>query len=464
LFFSLAVAACSGGGATPDAPLAGDAQTGPVDAGPDATPITGNILEDLRAIPGMEVTERTTSISNYRFFSLVYQQPVDHHNPAGPTFGQRIMLMHRTYQSPTVLVTNGYHVLAADGRYEPTQLVSGNQVSVEHRFFEPSRPDPTDWTKLDIWQAASDHHRIVQAFRRLYPGRWLNTGASKSGMAAIYHRRFYPDDVDGTVAYVAPLSFAAGDERYVTFVDNAGPSAACRQDLRDFQRLVLEHRTSMLESMSTTGATFETLGADKALEHATLELPFALWQYSSAAACSRIPASNATNSAIFSFLDDISDVAAYGDAEIERFGPYYYQAAHQLGYPQIDEEPVSDLLLHPGTDDAEEYLPEGTSVTYDPAVMRDIDTWVKTSGKRLLFIYGEYDPWTAGAFELGNATQSLKLIVPAGNHSASISRLTDADKTRATNLINSWLGISLAPGKPVTFDDPTLVEPRRRGL
>jgi hypothetical protein len=144
-----------------------------------------------------------------------------------------------------------------------------------------------------------------------------------------------------------PLSFAAGDERYVTFVDNAGPSAACRQDLRDFQRLVLEHRTSMLESMSTTGATFETLGADKALEHATLELPFALWQYSSAAAARAFPPRTPPTARSSRFSTISPDVAAYGDAEIERFGPYYFQAAHQLGYPQIDEEPVSDLLLHP---------------------------------------------------------------------------------------------------------------------
>ena len=35
-------------------------------------------------------------------------------------------------------------------------------------------------------------------------------------MTAIYHRRFYPDDVDGTVPYVAPISFGAPDLRYPT--------------------------------------------------------------------------------------------------------------------------------------------------------------------------------------------------------------------------------------------------------
>jgi hypothetical protein len=475
---TMGLAACGGGQTTPapDAPLGGPDATLAADAAPpvdaaaptiDAAPVTGNILEDLRAVPGMvEVTEGSTTIQGYRFFRLVYEQPVDHLQPDGARFTQRIMLMHRGYDRVTVLATNGYFVPTSDGRFEPTQLLAGNQVSVEHRYFVPSRPVPTDWSKLDIWQAATDHHRIVTALRHIYPGPWINTGGSKSGMAAVYHHRFYPDDVIGTVAYVAPLSLDDGDARYIDFVENAGPSADCRQRLRDFQRAVLTNRDAMKTRMaSESGASFAKLGMDKALEHATLELPFAMWQYSSASTCTRIPAPDATAGTIYAFLDEIADVRAYSDQEVERYGPYYYQAAHQLGFPAINEEHVADLLLHPGTDTAAAYLPAGTSVTYDPEVMQDIDQWVRTEGRGLLFIYGEYDPWTAAAFELGDAQDSLKLIVPAGNHSSSVRQLTEADQDRAEQLVEGWLADALGK-RPFRFDesydDPTLREPRSR--
>ena len=41
-------------------------------------------------------------------------------------------------------------------------------------------------------------------------------------MTSVYHRRFYPDDVDATVAYVAPISFGAPDDRYIDFLANVG--------------------------------------------------------------------------------------------------------------------------------------------------------------------------------------------------------------------------------------------------
>ena len=59
--------------------------------------------------------------------------------------------------------------------------------------------------------------------------------------------------------------------------------------------------------------------------------------------------------------------------------------------------------------------------------MADIATWVATEGERLLFIYGEYDPWTGGAFDLGDAADSYLFVDPAGNEVARlIGRQTPA--------------------------------------
>src|SRR6266496_480922 len=164
-----------------------------------------DLADQLAAIPGMTVvSEQPPPAPGYRFFFLTYRQPVDHTNPAGPTFEQRLQLLHRDVSRPMILHTTGYDMPEYAFRSEPTQLVDGNQISVEERFFEPSRPNPADWTKLDIWQAATDHHLITQALKSIYTKKWLATGASKGGMTSVYNRRFYPRDLDGVVAYVAP--------------------------------------------------------------------------------------------------------------------------------------------------------------------------------------------------------------------------------------------------------------------
>ncbi|GHJ24483.1 hypothetical protein TPA0909_60970 [Streptomyces albus] len=120
-------------------------------------------------------------VDGYRFFVLEYKQPVDHRHPGKGTFKQRISILHRDTNRPTVFYTGGYNLNTSPSRSEPTQLTDGNQVSMEYRFFTPSRPDPADWSKLTIWQAASDQHRIYQALKKIYGKNWIATGWQQGG-------------------------------------------------------------------------------------------------------------------------------------------------------------------------------------------------------------------------------------------------------------------------------------------
>ena len=139
-------------------------------AGGQGGGVAVDIKEQLAGIEGAVVVEQTSDIEGYRFFLIELDQPVDHENPAGQRFKQRIALHHRDAAAPTVLASTGYMLwLPSQYLEEPTSMVGGNQLIVEHRYFSPSRPAPADWSKLTIQQAAADHHRIVQA---LSPRMW----------------------------------------------------------------------------------------------------------------------------------------------------------------------------------------------------------------------------------------------------------------------------------------------------
>ena len=128
-----------------------------------------------------------------------------------------------------VLHTTGYNVpravpLRADPARRRQPALASSSGSSPRRG--PRRPTGR---KLNIWQAATDHHRIVEALKPLYAGKWISTGASKGGMTSIYHRRFYPGDVDGTVAYVAPNDVVNGeDSAYDRFFRRSAPPAVPR--------------------------------------------------------------------------------------------------------------------------------------------------------------------------------------------------------------------------------------------
>jgi hypothetical protein len=175
-----------------------------------------------------------------RVLEVMIEQPIDHRNPEGETFSQRVYISHVDPSRPVVLITAGY-----DTKYyytsEITSALKCNQLMVEHRYFGRSKPDSLQWEYLDTWQAASDHHRIVEMFKQLYPEPWISTGISKGGQTVMYHSYYYPGDVDVRVPYVAPLNFGVEDERIYSFLDQVG-SPGERRRINRFQKMALKNQ------------------------------------------------------------------------------------------------------------------------------------------------------------------------------------------------------------------------------
>ncbi|MEU9133116.1 S28 family serine protease [Kitasatospora sp. NPDC048540] len=424
-------------------------------------PADGDIRDRLAAIPGMTVTEEKPA-PGYRYFLLTYTQPVDHRRPWLGTFQQRLSVLHRGEDRPTVLYTNGYTLGTTPSRTEPTRLVDGNQVSIEYRYFTPSRPEPADWSKAGIEQAAADTHAIITALKPLYGQKWISTGASKGGMSSVYHRRFYPDDVAGTVAYVAPNDVDdREDSAYSRFFDHVG-TAQCRSALDAAQRELLVRRATLepryAADNAAAGNTFTTVGsADRGYELGVLDVVWGFWQYSTEADCAAVPPVTATDDQLYGWLDTHSGIDSNSDQSLAAYTPYYYQAGTQLGSPNFD---VSHLkgLLHYSTKELyapRTYVPRSIPMRFDPSAMRDIDGWVRHSAERILFVYGQNDPWGAERFTLGRGSEdSYVYTAPGANHGAKIAALSADQSAAATAALLRWAGVAgpdartTAPARP----------------
>ncbi|MBC2907809.1 S28 family serine protease [Streptomyces cupreus] len=423
---------------------------------------TTDIKDRLLAIPGMSLVEEKP-YTGYRFFVLNYTQPVDHRHPSKDTFQQRITVLHKDVSRPTVFYTGGYNVSTTPSRREPTQIVDGNQISMEYRFFTPSRPAPADWTKLDIWQAASDQHRIFKALKPLYDRKWLSTGGSKGGMTATYYERFYPRDMDGVVAYVAPNDVVnKEDSAYDEFFAEVG-TKECRDRLNGVQREALVRREPLEQRYAAyaaeNGYTFDTVGSlDKAYEATVLDYVWGFWQYSLLSDCGTIPADakNATDEEIWNSIDTIAGFSFYTDQGLEPYTPYYYQAGTQLGAPTIVFPHIEKQYIRYGYLPPRNFVPRSIPMTFQPYAMRDVDTWVRHNARQMLFVYGENDPWGAEQFRLGkSARDSYVFTAPGANHGARVAGLVDSEKALATAKILEWAGVAPAAVKA----DASLAKP-----
>ncbi|MEV7024257.1 S28 family serine protease [Kitasatospora sp. NPDC093558] len=412
---------------------------------------TADIKARLAAIPGMTITEEKPTDADHRYFLLTYTQPIDHFRPWLGTFQQRISVLHRGYDRPTVFYTNGYTLGTNPSRTEPTRLVDGNQVSIEYRYFTPSRPEPADWTKAGIRQAAADSHRIVTALKEIYQREWLSTGASKGGMSSTYYRRFYPDDVAGTIAYVAPNNTDVNDDAaYTEFFQKVG-TPECRAALNAVQRELLVRRdrleTRFAADNKTAGSTFDVIGSvDRAYEGSVLDVVWGFWQYSMQSDCAKVPvAATATDDELYKWFDAQEGVTSASDQGLAKYTAYYYQAATELGAPYFDVSYLKDLLHY----DYKElyapraYVPKEIPTTFNPKAMPDIDRWVKREAERIIFVYGGNDPWGAKPFELGRGSDDCYVYtVPGGNHGSNIGKLPAEESAAATAKVLEWAGLT----------------------
>ena len=376
-----------------------------------------------------------------------FTQPIDHENPELGTFRQRVIVSHVGFDRPTVLVTEGYGgTYGMNPRYreELSKWFNTNMIFVEYRYFLESTPEPRDWQYLTAKNSADDLHAIRNAFKKIYPGKWIATGISKGGQTTMLYRTFYPEDVDISVPYVAPLCYGAEDGRHETFLRFKVGTAEERQTIENFQLEVLKRRATLQPLFDKHCAEKKynfRAPLDEIYDFAVLEYPFALWQWGTPV--STIPSLDASDEEIFKHFLAISD-PSYFDTN----GPYasfFVQASRELGYYGYDMRPFKDYMVIKSTKDylRKLVLPEDAQfVKFDKTLGKKITKFLKKNDPKMVFIYGEIDPWSAAAVTWLNTNKKKNLhifVEPRGSHKARISTLPEDMQKEAKALIQKWL-------------------------
>ena len=128
--------------------------------------------------------------------------------------------------------------------------------------------------------------------------------------------------------------------------------------------------------------------------------------------------------------------------------PYYYQAGTQLGWPDVSDEPLADLLHNRSMGEPRNFVPREIDMRFRPGAMADVAAWVASQGSELMFVNGEADPWSAEPFQLGPGTRdSYAYLVPGGNHGSKIEALPPQQRAEAEATVRRWAGVDQPPAR-----------------
>ena len=325
--------------------------------------------------------------------------------------------------------------------------MEANQIQVEHRYFGESMPDSLDYEYLNLAQATADLHAINQIFRNIYSGKWISTGISKGGATAIFYRYYYPDDVDVSVPFVAPINTEFEEKRIYAFLDSVG-TMECRNKIELFQKRILENRKDVLPLLSfySLGAKlkFTYLTKEEAFEYSVLEYPFSFWQWGHD--CNDIPGPNESLQEAVKHLLEVSKIDFFSDKSMQKYASHYYQSATEMGYYGFEVKDFENLLkslpakynLHAA------FVPNKMDVQFEGQLLDDINQWLKTEGNGFIYIYGADDTWTASAVPPSDAVDAIWFFMEGKSHgNARIKNMSENEKQKLISTLERWLMIDI---------------------
>ncbi|MBQ3189729.1 MAG: aminopeptidase [Bacteroides sp] len=404
------------------------------------------LQEKLKAISHITEIKPLESTEFAEKYVTYFTQPLDHDHPELGNFRQRVIVSHIGFDRPTVIVTEGYgaaYALYPRYREELSKLFNTNMIFVEYRYFLESTPEPRNWKYLTAESSADDLHAIRNAFKTIYPGKWIATGISKGGQTSMLYRTFYPEDVDITVPYVGPLCYGVEDGRHEPFLRQVGTEEE-RRKIEDFQLEVLKRKATLLPRFEKHCAEkkYEFFGSvEEIYDYSVLEYSFAFWQWGTPV--STIPANDATDDEIYKHFMDISEPSYFAKGGGNE--SFFIQAARELGYYGYDVKPFKKYL---SIKSSKGYLKrlmlpaDGKDIKFDKTLGKKITKFLKKNDPKMVFIYGEIDPWSAAAVTWLDTSKKKNMhifVEPRGSHKARINTLPENMKQEAISIIKRWL-------------------------
>lgn len=410
------------------------------------------LADRLASLPSVVDVKEMESTAFGEKYLVLFEQPVDHGNPSAGTFRQRVFVCNVHPDSATVVVTEGYgaqYAARAGYRDEISGIFNTNNVVIEHRYFMESTPYPgadpndVDWNYLTTENAAADHHAVVEALKEIYTGKWIATGISKGGQTSLMYRVYYPQDVDITVPYVGPLCKALRDGRHEPFIENYAGTPEQRKAVRDFQSGLFERKDAvlpMLDSLARAEGYEFNLPIEQIYDYWTLEFSFAFWQWGYPA--DGIPSADATDREVFDYMVKVCSpeyFVSWGPTS-----PFFIQAAKELGYYGYDLGQFADCSEHISIDSTDGYfktlfMPSEWDFEFDDTIYRRTCGFLESTDARILFIYGQFDPWSAVMPDDPHKDNIRFYIEPGGSHRTRILTFPEETRDEIIGLLSDWL-------------------------
>ena len=419
------------------------------------------VVAALQSIENVEDLKPFMNTELGQAYYFNYKQLIDHNNPSLGTFKQQVVLTFAGKDAHTILHTQGYSLAGAFGNnhnrldsisaphllwalsedYGADNEFDLNCVQVEYRYHGFSLPegDKDSFKYLSAEQQSQDLHAIVTDLKKALitgSGKWISTGVSKNGMTsaqyAYYDEQNGWNDIDVYVPFVAPIPPQEWDIRIGEYMLTQS-SKERLDDLKKAYKMLVDDKSVADATVAAYAKVYEDeydekLPEDSAFIYTLIKVMsnlFGVQSYGDFATWTEfIPDEKSTPEAYAEFfmLNENDERIfrktnnARGPLAI-RQDPFQVQIAIDQGNLAYDYTWYLDGKLLSDSDklyfkNAMEESKNSKPIELEVLLLNNL----KTTDKKLIFVYGEDDPWTGAAIPDPTNPNVKKYIVPHGTH------------------------------------------------
>ena len=380
------------------------------------------LFYDITDTPDDVIAGMEAELNFKEQYSMFYKQDTNHDAAGGDQFMQRVCILFRGFDRPTVLITEGYSWRNFGDVKDLALNLNANMVCVEHRNFGMSEnQDKGQWKYQNGAQASADIHAVYEALKPIFKGKWMSAGTSKNGETSICYAYYYPQDMQLAAAFCSPFALSLNDKRFGPYLMEQVGTEESRSLMKSVIRKALEQGEQgyykdvclLMRSKGENEPSFTKYVFN------LFDLLFQVYQYTPSDN-DRIVKMTEMQNDKETMLRKLIECIIENDADA--MYPYLVECAKEQGFQDDGYEYFADLLKDTSFDEnhvlASMLKAEDRSLvnTYDNTLFTDlVDNFVMNSPCPLLFFYSHDDPWTAAMPpKLG---PNAKLIMnPIGKH------------------------------------------------
>ena len=85
------------------------------------------------------------------------------------------------------------------------------------------------------------------------------------------------------------------------------------------------------------------------------------------------------------------------------------------------------------------FIPDTLNLVFNPETMLDLHRFLQKTDEKMMFIYGENDPWTASGAKVPKKENLVKMVLKGGSHRTRINSFPEEQKAKMIETLKNWI-------------------------